>query len=221
MFGHTTGNTVFVRQVSVTHMVNTAQHLAECFAVTRNTTNRNTAKVHTVIAAFTANQAGPLSIAACTVIGQCDFKRGFNRLRTGVGIKNVVEIARHQLCQTAGQFERLGMAHLECRGIIQLVHLRLDRFDDFRTLVTSVAAPKASGAIKDVAVIVGFVIHAIGRHQHTRGLLELTVGSKGHPERRKIVRTANFRGGCHQKVSRTFSSSSLDRFGGGPPCTGI
>ncbi len=221
MFGHATGDTVFFRQIGVTHMVNTAQHLAKGLAVTRNTPDRNTTEVHTVIAAFTTDQTGPLTIATCAMIGQCDFKRGLNRFRTGVGIEHMVKIARHQLSQTAGQLERLGMAHLERRCVIQLIHLRLDRFDDFRTLVTGVAAPKACRTVKDIAVVVGFVIHAISRDQHTRGLLELTVGRKGHPERRKIVRTTDFRGGCHQKVSRTFLSASLYRFGGGhrPPAS--
>ena len=198
-------------------MINTTQHLAKCFAVAGNTTHRNAAKVHTMIAAFTPDQAGALAISACPVIGKGDFKGGLNRFRTGIGIKYMVEVARHELRQTVGKLERLGVAHLERWGVIKLVHLCLDRFDDFRAFMPGIAAPKACGPVQNLAVIVGRIIHAIGRDQHTRGLLELAVGRERHPECRKIIRPADFRGGCHKRSPVPFRIASLISVGGLSP----
>ena len=198
-------------------MINTTQHLAKCFAVARNTTHRNAAKVHTMIAALTPDQAGALAVAACTVIGKGDFKGGLNRFRTRVGVEHMIKVPRHDLSQTIGKLKRLGVTHLESWRIIQLVHLRLDRFDNFRTFVTSVAAPKTRRPIQDLAVVIGCVIHAFGRDQHTRGLLELAVGRKRHPECRKIVRPADFRGGCHKRSPVPFRIASLISVGGLSP----
>ena len=89
------------------------------------------------------------------------------------------------------------VAHLEGGGIVQFRRLLLDRFDDFRTAVTGVAAPQACGAVQHLPPVAGGVMHVLGRDEHPRVLLELAVRGKGHPERVEVIRGVAVKGhGC-------------------------
>ena len=44
-----------------------------------------------------------------------------------------------------------------------------------------IAAPEARSAVENSAAVIAAVMHALGRDQHARRLLELTVRGKWHP----------------------------------------
>jgi hypothetical protein len=100
----------------------------------------------------------------------------------------MVERRRHLGGQTGGQLERLGMAHLEGRRVVQLGGLFLDRLDDLRAAVAGIAAPQSGGAVEHLAAVGCRVVHVLGADQHARIGLELAVRRERHPESFEIVR---------------------------------
>jgi hypothetical protein len=96
-------------------------------------------------------------------------------------------LGRH-VAQAVGQFERLGMPHLESRCVIQFRRLLLDRLHDPGPVVARVAAPEPRRPVQHLAPIGGLVVHPVGTHEHSGVLLELPVGRERHPEGTQVVR---------------------------------
>ena len=94
-----------------------------------------------MIAPLATDQANPLDPAAHAVVGQRDLKRGVDRFRAGIGIEYPAQPLRGDGGETAGQFERLRVAHVERRGVVEFGDLGLYRLDDARPPVTGVDAP--------------------------------------------------------------------------------
>ncbi len=53
-----------------------------------------------------------------------------------------------QVDQPVGQLERLGVAHLEGRRVVELGRLFLDRLGDQRAAMAGIDAPQAGGAVE-------------------------------------------------------------------------
>ena len=100
----------------------------------------------------------------------------------------MLHCAWRHVAQPVGQLERLGMAHLERRRIVQLTRLLADRLDDLGAVVARVAAPQPRHTVQHLTPIGSAVMHSVGRNQHTRRLFELAVRGEGHPKRGQIIR---------------------------------
>ena len=124
------------------------------------------------------------------MVGDGDLQRRFHRFGARIGVENMLEGLGRHVAQGVGQLEGLGMAHLEGGGVIELGYLLLHRLGDARAVVAGVAAPQARCAIQHLSPVGGGVIHAVGRNEHPRRLLELPVRRERHPECRKIVGNA-------------------------------
>ncbi len=135
-----------------------------------------------MIAAFAADQHVALAFTTGAVIGQCDFQRGIDTLRTGVAVEDVVEVTGRQCGQALGDAESIRVAELEGRAVIHRRHLFLHSLDDFRPAMPGIDAPQSGRAVEHLPAIVGGVVHVLRGDQHARRLFEGTVGSEGHPE---------------------------------------
>ena len=80
-------------------MIDAAQHIAELLAVVRHAADRGAAEPDPVIAALATDKAGPRRFAVGAVIGQGDFQRRIHGFRSGIGEKNMVEIARQHIAE--------------------------------------------------------------------------------------------------------------------------
>jgi hypothetical protein len=121
-------------------------------------------------------------------IGDGDLEGGIHRLRAGVGEEHMVEIAGQHGREPGGQLEGEGVAHLEGGREIHPADLVAHGLDDLLAAVAGIDAPQAGGAVEDLAVVVGGVVHAFRAHEQARLALELPVVGEGHPEGFEIVR---------------------------------
>ena len=106
-----------------------------------------------MIAALAADQAGAGALAVDLVIGERDLERGVHGLRAGVAEEGVVEPAGRQIGDAAGELERLGIAELERRRVVQRLGLLGDRRRDLGAAVAGIAAPHAGGGVDDLAAV--------------------------------------------------------------------
>ena len=135
-----------LRQVGVRQVVDARQHGAEPFAIVDHAAHGDAAEADAVIAALTADEARARAFAAGAMIGERDLERAVDRLRAGVAVESVVEVARQQGGMARRQLEGLGMAHLERRRVVHLVELLGDRRLDLLAAVAGIDAPQA-GAV--------------------------------------------------------------------------
>jgi hypothetical protein len=117
------------------------------------------------------------------MIGERDLERGVDRLGAGVGEEDPVEALRRDLGEPLGEVERQRMAHLERGREVQRHQLPLDRGGDLLAAVAGIDAPETGGTVDHLAAVDGGVVHALGRGEQARRLLELPVGRERHPER--------------------------------------
>ena len=178
------GSVVGVRQV-----VDACQKRTEELAVVDDATHRDAAEADAVIAAFAADQAGPLPLAADVPVGQRDLQRGVDSLGARIGEKDVVEVAGRELGDARGELEGLGMAELEGRREVELGRLLLDRLDDGLAIVAGVAAPQSGHGVQHLPPLGRVVVHALGTGDHARVLLERPVGRERQPEGFEVVRS--------------------------------
>src|SRR5258706_441468 len=82
----------------------------------------------------------PKPLAAATVIGQRNLDGGVDGFGARVEEKDVIEIARHQRRDLAGELEGGGMGKLEGRCIVELQHRFVDRLGDLLSAMTGRAA---------------------------------------------------------------------------------
>ena len=167
--------------VGVAQVVDARQQRPEHLAVGDHAAHRHAAEVDAVITALAADEAGALAFAAGAVVGQRDLQRRLHRLRAGVGEEHLVHALGRDAGQPRGEFEGLGMAHLEGGSEVQLRRLFLDRPHDARPVVACVHAPQAGDAVQDLAPLVVGEVHAVRARQQARRLLELPVGGERHP----------------------------------------
>src|SRR4029077_11744855 len=90
-------------------VIDTGQERAEEFAIVDDAANRNAAEAHAMIAALTPDQSGAAALPAHIMIGERDFERGVDRLRSRIAEKHAVEVARCQRRNPAGELERRRM----------------------------------------------------------------------------------------------------------------
>ena len=80
--------------------------------------------------------------------------------------------------EAAGRLDRVveGLASNE-----ELLRRAADGFVDFAPIVTRAHTPQAGDAVDDLPAVVRGEVHAVGRHEHARILLEVAVGREGQP----------------------------------------
>ena len=174
--------------MGVRQVVDAGQERAEHLAVGDDAADRDAAEIDAVIAALAPDQPEPRALALGAVIGERDLQRGVDRFRPRIGEEHMVHALGRDVDQPVGQFEHDRMAHLECRRVIELRRLLLDRLGDLGPAVAGIDAPEPGCAVEDLAPVARRVVHVLGGDQHARRLLELTVRRERHPERAEIVR---------------------------------
>ena len=172
--------------MGVADMIDAGQQGGEGAAVGDHAADRGAAEADAVIAALAADQAGAARLAVGAMIGERDLQRGIDRLGAGVGEEDAVEALRRDLGEALGEIEGERMAHLERRREIQRHQLPLDRSRDLLAAMAGIDAPEAGGAVDHLAAVDGGVMHALGRGEQARRLLELPVGRERHPERVRV-----------------------------------
>ena len=182
------GEGLLAAVIGVGQMINARQHGAEDFAVGDNPADRNAAKANPVIAAFAANQTGALALTLRIPISKGNLQCGINGFGTGIDKKHMVEIARCQISNPAGQFEAAIVSELERGRKIKLGRLFLDGGDNRLTRMSRIAAPQACRGVEDFFTIRGCVMHVLGTDHHARAFFEGAVGGKGHPPGFKVIR---------------------------------
>src|ERR1700746_766844 len=75
-------------------MVDAGENKAEVFPVGGEAAERHSRKARAMHGAFPPDESLAGAFAAEGVIGKGDFQRRFDRLRTGIGKKHMVQIAR-------------------------------------------------------------------------------------------------------------------------------
>jgi hypothetical protein len=125
------------------------------------------------------------------MVGQRNLQRGVGGFRAGIAEKHVFEPGRRQFGDAACQLERLRMAELERRRVVQRLGLLADRRGNLAAAVAGIAAPHPGGGIEDFAAVGGEVMHILGAGEHPRRTLEGAVCGVRHPEGRQIVRNAD------------------------------
>ena len=157
---------LLVAVIGVGQMIDAGQQRAEHLAVVDDAADRGAAEADAVIAALAADQAGARAFAADVVIGQRDLQRGVGGFRAGIAEEHVFEPGRRQFGDAARQFERLRMAELERRRVIQRLGLLADRRGNLAAAVAGIAAPHAGGGVDDLAAVGGEVMHVLGAGEH-------------------------------------------------------
>ena len=168
-------------------MVDAGQQRAIELAVADDAAHRDAAEPDAVVAPLAADQPGAAAVAPDIVVGQRDLERGVHRLRSRIGEEHVVEVARRQRGDAACRLERLGVAELERRGIVEHARLFADGLDDGGAVVAGIAAPQAGGAVDDAAAVGGEVVEPVGADDHPRRGLEGAIGRERHPEGVEVV----------------------------------
>ena len=181
VFGLAFGERVARRIMRVADVVDACQQRAEHLAVGHDAADRDATEVDAVVTALAADQAGACTFASHAVVGNGHLQRGFHRFGTRVRIEHAVDACRRQLDQALRQLEGLRVAHLEWRREVHFAGLFADRVDDLRPRVARIHTPQAGNAVEDLTVLRSPEMHAFGARQQTRRLLELPVGSEGHP----------------------------------------
>ncbi len=167
--------------IGMRQVVDIGQQVAEGLAMPADARHRQAAEAHPVIRTFAADQAHALAFAARAVIAQRDLEGGVDGFGTGVRKEHLRVAGRRLLAQPFGQLERLWMAHLERRRIVQVVGGARDGLDDLRAPMASVDAPQAGDAVQHAAAVGADVVHALGRAEQHRIALVAPVGGEGHP----------------------------------------
>src|ERR1043165_1216966 len=119
----------------------------------RSTLFPYTTLFRSVIAALAPEQARARGLAAHVVIGERDFERGVDRLGAGIAEEHMVEVAGRERRNAARELERLRVRELECRRIVELGGLLLDRRHDRIAVVARVAAPHPGRAVDHLAAL--------------------------------------------------------------------
>ena len=184
----------------VADVVHARQHRAEHLAVGHHAAHRDAAEVHPVVTALAADEAGARGLATHAVVGQGHLQRRLDGLRPGIGEEDLVHASRGDLRQPVGQFEGLGVRHLERRRKVHLAGLLLDGLHDARAAVAGVHAPQAGGGVQHLPAAVVPVMHALSASQQAGFVLELPVGCERHPVGAEVLPAdAGVLGGLHQR----------------------
>ena len=178
---------LFGAVVGAGQVVDARQQCAELLAIGDDAADCDAAKADAVIAALAADQPHPRSVAAHVMVGERDFQRGIDRFRAGIAEKHVVEVARRQRGNAAGQLKGLGMGELECRRVVELGRLALDRLDDRIAVMPGIGAPEAGRAVEHISTIGCNVVHVLCARDQPRARLEGAIGGERHPERLEVV----------------------------------
>ena len=186
-FGLALGEGLGVAVIGVRQVVDAGEERAKELPVIDDAADRDAAEADAVIAALAADEAGARAVAAHVVIGERDLECGVDRLRTRIAEEHMVEIAGREGRDAACEFKRVRMSELECRCVVELLRLALDRRDDRVAVVARIAAPQAGSAVEHSAAVVGVIVHPLGPRDQPRRLLEGAVRRKRHPERFEIV----------------------------------
>src|SRR5215471_920666 len=178
--------------VSRYQMVDAGEQRTELLAIADDAANGNATEAYPMVTALATDQSHARGVAAYVVIGERNLERGVDCLGTGVAEKYVIKIRRGERGNPAREFERLGMAELERRRIVQRGRFALDGLDDRLAIVTGIRAPKTSGAVEKPTSIAGNVMHVLGADDYLWPLLEGAVGGEGHPIGFEIVGNGDF-----------------------------
>ena len=137
-----------VRQVVGVHQL--AVHLT----VATDAAQRGAGDVDAVVATGTTDETSLGGLAFEAPVGLGHLHRGVGALGAGAGEEHVVEVARHQVGDLLGQFERQRMAELEARRIVEGTELLGHGLLDFLARVAGAAGPQAGQAVVDLAALI-------------------------------------------------------------------
>jgi hypothetical protein len=143
---------LFLTIVSHRQMVDAGEQRAELLAVVDDAADGNASEADPMISAFATDQTYARGVALDVMVGKRDLERGVDCFRTGVAEKYVIEVSRGERGNPARKLERLGMAELECRRVVQRGRLALDRFDDRFAIMAGICAPQAGRAVERACV---------------------------------------------------------------------
>ncbi|MNP07199.1 hypothetical protein D3C76_992160 [compost metagenome] len=211
LFRHAFGEGVH-RQHGVRQVVD-IQQLAEHLAVTVDATQAGTGDVHAMVTTGTADDLGLGCLAFQAPVGTHHLQCGIGALGTGVGIEDVIQIARNQLGDLFRQLERQRVAELERWGVVQRTQLAGHRVSDFLASVPCAAGPQARQGVEDLAPVVIDQVVAFGRHDQAWVALEVAVGGVGHPVGVQLELAGDTRGGGFGHVHRRFLGRRLGNDG--------
>ena len=193
--------------------------LAEQLAVRPDAADRDAAEVHAVVALLAADQARLGALALRAPVRARQLQRRIGRFRARTREEHVVEAGRRQVLDLVRELERLRVAVLERRRVVELRDLAAHRFGDLGAAVAEARAPEARQAVVDLAAFGIRVIRALGRHDHARIGLELSVGGERHPVRveprgigaqGRVVLLCSGEGVGHMSVGAARPSSWVD-----------
>ena len=170
------------RVVDEAHVVHPRQQLrAIHLAVGRQAAHAHAAKVHTVIAFFSANEDVAMALSPRAVVGQCHLQCGVSRFRTRAAKQHLVQIAGRQIGDHGRCLKSLVVADLKRGGVVQGVQLFFDRFVDWLAVVARRHTPQTGNTVQDLLPVMRGEVQALGRDHHTRILAKLTVACEGQP----------------------------------------
>ena len=139
------------------------------------------AKANAVVPLFATDEDVAMTLTARPVIGQRHLHRGISRLGAGVAEQHLVEVTRCHGRNNLRCPERLVIAGLKGRGVVERVELFLDGLVDGFAVVAGTDAPQTGDAIHHLTSVVGGEMHAVGCHENPWILLETPVGREGQP----------------------------------------
>ena len=187
-FGKSHARLQGVRQVVGVHQL--AVHLT----VATDAAQRGAGDVDAVVATGTTDETSLGGLAFEAPVGLGHLHRGVGALGAGAGEEHVVEVARHQVGDLLGQFERQRMAELEAWRIVEGTELLGHGLLDFLARVAGAAGPQAGQAVVDLAALIIDQPTAFSTHDQTRVALEVAVGGERHPVRIQLELAGQGRG---------------------------
>src|SRR5262249_43462561 len=145
-----------------------------------------------MIAASAPDETHAFRLTLGLPVGEGDLERGIDGLRAGVAEEDVVEVPREHGRELLRELEGQRMAHLERRRVIHHPRLFTNGGVDRFSAMAGVDAPKAGGAVENLATIGGRVVHAAGADEKSRSALEGAVRGKGKPELVEAGRSGDY-----------------------------
>ena len=116
--------------------------LAKQLSIGGNSTDRNSAKINPVIALGTAYQFGLGRLALEAPVSPCHLQGCVGTFRARVCKENIIEAIWRYCLELIGQLKGLGVPELERGGIVQGLHLLVNRLGNLLAIVARARTPQ-------------------------------------------------------------------------------
>ena len=154
----------------------------ELAAVRLDAADGDAAEAHAMVAARPSDEPHALRLTLGLPVGEGDLERRIDGLGARVAEENVFEVGGEHRGELLRELERQRMAHLERRRVVHDARLFADGRGDRFPAMPGVHAPEASGAVENLAAVGCGVVHAVGRDEKARRLLEGAIRGEGEPK---------------------------------------